>query len=81
MFIITIECVFKEEGGEQMKVDKKKFILIRARRCMILADLRAAGLTDGNINAIYNQRSMLPETIGKIAKALDVDITEILADE
>ena len=55
-------------------------MLIRARNCQSVSDLRKAGLTDGNLNAIWNNRSMRPETVGKIAKALGVDVTEIIAD-
>ena len=43
--------------------------------------MRNAGLTQGNLNAIWNNRSMKPETVGKIARALDVDVTEILLNE
>ena len=63
-----------------MKVDKEKVMIIRARNCQSTSDLRKAGLTDGNLNAIWNNRSMRPETVGKIAKVLGVDVTEILAD-
>ena len=63
-----------------MKVNKEKVMLIRARNCQSVSDLRKAGLTDGNLNAIWNNRSMRPETVGKIAKALGVDVTEILAE-
>lgn len=64
-----------------MKVDKNKVLVARARNCMSVNDLREAGLTQGNLNAIWNNRSMRPETVGKIARALNVDVTEILANE
>lgn len=64
-----------------MRVSKDKVNLIRARKCISVADLRERGLTQGNLNAIWNGRSMFPETVGKIARALEVDVTEILADK
>ena len=64
-----------------MKVDKNKVLIARARNCMSVADMRNAGLTQGNLNAIWNQRSMRPETVGKIARALNVDVSEILLNE
>ena len=64
-----------------MKVDKNKILIARARKCMSVTDMRNAGLTQGNLNAIWNGRSMKPETVGKIAKVLDVDVTEILLNE
>ena len=64
-----------------MKVDKNKVLVARARNCISVADMRNAGLTQGNLNAIWNQRSMRPETVGKIARALNVDVTEILLNE
>lgn len=64
-----------------MKVDKNKVLVIRARNCISIADMRNAGLTQGNLNAIWNQRSMRPETVGKIARALNVDVSEILLNE
>ena len=64
-----------------MRVDKQKVLLARARKCMSVTDMRNAGLTQGNLNAIWNNRSMKPETVGKIARALDVDVTEILLNE
>lgn len=61
-----------------MKVDKNKVEIARARKCLSVSDLRKAGLSQGNLNSIWNGRSMKPETVGKIAKALGVDVTEIL---
>ena len=63
-----------------MKLNKQKIMLIRARKCMSASDMRKAGLTQGNLNSIWNQRPVKPETAGKIAKVLGVDVTEILED-
>ena len=64
-----------------MKVDKEKFLLARARKCLSVLDLKNAGLTQGNLNSIWNERPMKPETVGKIARVLGVDVTEIISNE
>lgn len=62
-----------------MKVDKDKVLIGRARNCQSVSDLLDAGVTKGNLNSISSGKSMKPETVGRIAKALKVDVTEILA--
>ena len=53
-----------------MKLDREKFSIARARACMGQKDFEKA----------MSGRSLKPETLGKIAKALNVDVTEILED-
>ena len=64
-----------------MVIDKTKFQLAKARRCMSNADLKAAGVTTGNLNSIWNGKSVLPETAGKVARALNVDVLDIIKTE
>nr|DAL01779.1 MAG TPA: addiction module antidote protein [Caudoviricetes sp.] len=40
----------------------------------------AYGVSRARINIILNQREVTPVCAGRIAKALGVDVTEILAD-
>lgn len=63
-----------------MKIDRKKYELARARACMSFNDLIKAGIPKGSLCRIISGADARPETIGKIAKALGVDVTEILAD-
>lgn len=63
-----------------MKLDRKKYMLARARACMGQKDLEAAGIPKGTLCAAL-RRSIKPETAGKIAKALGVDVTEIIETE
>lgn len=63
-----------------MKIDRKKYMLARARACMGQKDLVAAGIPKGTLCAALTG-NVKPETAGKIAKALGVDVTEIIEIE
>lgn len=62
-----------------LRISKKKLELAKARSCMSTQDLIAAGIPRGTMSRITRE-SVRPETVGKIAKALKVDVTEILED-
>lgn len=62
-----------------MKIDKKKYEVIRARKCLSAKDLESEGIPRATIHAAL-QKNVRPETIGRIAKALGVDVTEIIED-
>lgn len=64
-----------------MKLDRQKYELARARACMGQKDLSAAGIPKGTLCRIIGGGDARPETIGKIAKALGVDVTEIIETE
>lgn len=61
-----------------MKIDRKKYELARARACKGQKDLIAAGIPKGTLCRIISGGNAKPETIGKIAKVLGVDVTEII---
>ena len=64
-----------------MKINKAKLNLAMARACMNAEDLR--NKTKISMPTIYNAisgKSVRPATLGKIAKALDIDVAEILED-
>lgn len=63
-----------------MKIDRKKYELARARSCKGQKELEEAGIPKGTLCRAL-KHSVLPETAGRIAKALGVDITEIIEDE
>lgn len=63
-----------------MKLDRQKFNLERARACMSQADFEKAGIPKGTLCRAMSGKGLKPETIGKIAKALGVDVTAILED-
>lgn len=65
-----------------MKVDRKKLELAMARACMNTRDLQIASeLPRPTLNGVLAGRDVRPATAGRIAKALEVDVTEILETE
>lgn len=60
-----------------MKLDREKYMLARARACMSQKDIEAAGIPKGTLCRALNG-DIRPETAGKIARALGVDVTEII---
>ncbi|MCH1971657.1 helix-turn-helix domain-containing protein [Muricomes sp. OA1] len=63
-----------------MKIDKQKYMIARARACMGQKELEAAGIPKGTLCRAMRD-DLRPETVGKIAKALGVDVTEIIETE
>ena len=63
-----------------MKLDRHKFEIARARACMGQADFEKAGVPKGTLCRAMGGNGCKPETIGRIAKALGVDVTEIIKD-
>lgn len=61
-----------------MKLSKTKYELALARVCKGFKDIVAAGVRRGTLSRAINGEDVRPETIGKIAKALSVDVTEII---
>ena len=65
-----------------MKVNSKKLRLAMARACMNTADLSVkAEMPVQTINGVLRGRSIRPATLGRIAKARGVDVTEIMEIE
>ena len=60
-----------------MKIDREKYLLARANARMSIKDLVAAGIP---WDTLYRaeRKNVRPETAGKIAEALGVDVTEII---
>ena len=63
-----------------MKLNRNKFDIARARACKGPKDLEAEGISRGPLCSLMAGRSARPETIGRIAKALGVDVTAIIDD-
>ena len=62
-----------------MRLDKDKVSLIMAERDLYQKDLaERASMSRGNLSTIINGKNCQPRTAYKIAKALGVDVTEIL---
>ena len=65
-----------------MFLDRKKVDIVMARKSLTIPKLaKTYGVSRSRMNVIVNSRKLTPETAGRLASALDVDVTEILADE
>ena len=62
-----------------MKIDREKYMLARAKACMGAKALEAAGIPRGTLSNIL-RGEVRPETAGKLARALGVDVTEIIEE-
>lgn len=64
-----------------MRVSKDKIDIARANRCMTVAGLAEAyGVSRVRMNTILNQREVTAMCAGRLARALGVDVTEIIED-
>lgn len=61
-----------------MKADKRKIEIIMARTGKKRKDFN---MTQSTVQNIIGEKEVLPSTIGKLARELGVDITEILKEE
>ena len=62
-----------------MKLNRQKLELAMARACMTTAELPdAAQLPRPTVNNAIVGRNVRPATVGKIARALSCDVTDIL---
>ena len=61
-----------------MRLNREKYELARARACMGQKDILAKGFKHGTLCAIVGGKNTKPETLGKLAKILGDDITEII---
>ena len=66
-----------------MKLDLNKVFLAQARACLSVNNLvDKTGLGRTTVSKILNGKAKVtPKTIGLIAKALNVDVTDIIKDE
>jgi transcriptional regulator with XRE-family HTH domain len=65
-----------------VKVDGQKIQRLRSRRLLLIGDLaEKSGVHRNTISKLENDRGgAYPETIRKLAEALDVEPTELLED-
>lgn len=67
--------------GENVKANKKKLELAMAAACMNTEDIqKVSNMPRPTINNVISGRSVRPGTIGKVAKALGIDVTKIIED-
>lgn len=64
-----------------MKANKKKIQIIMARTCLTVSKIAIkAEMPISTIKNVLKGKAVKPATIGKVAKALGIDVTEILED-
>lgn len=63
-----------------MRIDRQKYMIARARACMGQKELVKAGIPKGTLCRMLKE-DVRPETAGKIAKALGVDVLDIIEVE
>jgi DNA-binding Xre family transcriptional regulator len=69
-------------GGEPMKLNTWKIKLILAEKEMNQSDLAVkCGVNRQQINEILSRESCTLKTLGRIAKALDIPVAEIVKEE
>lgn len=65
-----------------MKANRKKLELAIARACMDKVDLaKKSAMNRKTVSNVIAGRDVKPATLGKIARTLDVDVTDILEVE
>lgn len=64
-----------------MKADRKKLELALARACMTPEDLTvAAEMPRPTVNGVITGRSVRPATLGRVARALGVDVADLIEE-
>lgn len=65
-----------------MRADRKKLELAMARACVGPAELTAqTGMPRPTVNNVIVGRGVRPDTLGRIACALGVDVSDIIQEE
>lgn len=62
-----------------MKADRRKLELAMARACMNTKDLpEAAKMPRATVNNVITGKGVRPSTLGRVAKALNCDVVDIM---
>jgi transcriptional regulator with XRE-family HTH domain len=65
-----------------VEVDAKKLRALRRKRVLTLRELaEVAGISKDTISRVEREGTAYPSTIRKLAKALDVEPSELVAEE
>lgn len=62
-----------------MKIDERKLEIAKARACMTSQDLIRAGIPKSTLCHACRQ-NLRPATVGKIARILGVDVTDLIEE-
>lgn len=64
-----------------MKVNRKKLEIAEARACTERKEILAAGFPDGTLRGVVSGRNLKPETVGRLAKIMGVDVLDLIEEE
>ena len=64
-----------------MKISKRKFMLLLAKRCMTKKEVVAKGTSVGTIQNIMHGKNLQPVTVARIASILMCEVDDLLEDE
>lgn len=64
-----------------MKINRKKLELAKARACMGQKEIVVVGFQVGTLTNAITGKNIKPETAGRLAKILGVDVLEIIKTE
>ena len=64
-----------------MKVDNRRLDVVLAKKRLSLTNLRGSGVSPQTLTKIRKSEDVLPATVGRLAEALGVDVTEIAEQE
>lgn len=66
------------KGVKRMKINRKKLELAKARACMGQKEIVAAGFPAGTLTNAMTGKNVKPETAGRLAKVLGVDVLDLI---
>lgn len=70
------------KGGEEMRINDTKFEIALARSGLTIGQAaERAGISRQRFAMILNQKNITPQAVGKVAKGVGVDVTEIIETE
>ena len=64
-----------------MKINNAKLDILLARKCLALADLREHGISTATLARAKKGDDITTKVIGKMARALGADVTELIQKE
>lgn len=74
--------MYRKENESILKIDKIKFNILLAKNQITIKDLaNKSGLHVATLRRVARGKVFTPLTVGKIARALDVEVVDLLANE
>ena len=61
-----------------MKIDYSRLEVAKAKACMTTQEIYNAGFAKGTYNKIRDGKEVKPAIVGKLARILNCDVTEII---